>query len=128
MSKPRKAVIPSDSRATEERIATYLRQHPDFLVRFPDLLDRLAAPSRSRGDGVVDMQAFLIERLQAQVLELKGQQEALVAGSRDYLASQNHMHAAATLLLRATTLEHLVQIVTIDWLGGVECRRVGARG
>ena len=116
MTKPGKAVTAPDSRLADERVAAYLRRHPDFLVRHTDLLGRLAVPSRSRGDGVVDMQVFLIERLQAELRTLKRQCETLVAGGRDYLACQNRIHAAVTLLIDATGLEHLVQIVTIDWL------------
>jgi uncharacterized protein YigA (DUF484 family) len=116
VSKPRKAVTAPESRLADERVAAYLRRHPDFLVRHTELLGRLAAPSQSRGDGVIDMQIFLIERLQAEVRTLKQQCETLVAGGRDYLACQNRVHAAVNLLIDATGLDHLVQLVTIDWL------------
>ncbi len=117
VSKPEKNVVPEKPGPDEERIAAYLRQHPDFLVRFPDLLQVLALPSRSRGDGIIDMQTFLIERLRTEVRTLEDQQLSIVTVGRNYLASQSQVHAAIAALTEATSLEHLVQIVTIDWVG-----------
>src|SRR3546814_15926736 len=35
-----------------DQVAAYLRRHPDFLARHPDLLDVLALPARDPGTGV----------------------------------------------------------------------------
>ncbi len=49
------------TRATD--VIAYLREHPDFLERHPDALQLLAAPRRGNGDGVLDFQHFMLERL-----------------------------------------------------------------
>ena len=50
---------------TGETVAAYLREHPDFLLRYPDVAPMLTPPSRGDGDGVVDFSRFLVDRLRA---------------------------------------------------------------
>ena len=96
-------------------VADYLRRHPDFLADHPDLLDVLIPPAQRRGDGVVDMQRYMVERLQIELARHKTQQAELIAASRANLATQNRIHAAVVSLLGATTLEHLIEIITTDF-------------
>ena len=89
------------------QVADYLRRNPDFLVSHPDLLDRLTPPSRTTGDGVVDMQAFMIGRL-------RGRHDALLQTGRRNLSKQSQINHAVIALLGAATLEHLIEIVATD--------------
>jgi len=66
-------------------VIAYLRQHPDFLDRHPEALRLVRPPARDSGDGVLDFQHFLLERLRRDVV-----------------------------MLRAASFEHLLQIVTTD--------------
>ena len=92
----------------------YLRDHPDFLDRHPDALWLLRPPSRREGDGVLDFQQFMLERLRRDLLRLHDEQASLVATSRGNLASQARVHRAALAMLRAGSFEQLLQIVTTD--------------
>ena len=92
----------------------YLRDHPDFLDRHPDALWLLRPPSRREGDGVLDFQQFMLERLRRDLLGLRDEQASLVATSRGNLASQARVHRAALAMLRAHSFEQLLQIVTTD--------------
>lgn len=96
-------------------VATYLRQHATFLAEHPDLLDVLTPPAQQRGDGVIDMQQFMLQRLQTEVARLKNQHRALITTSRANLASQARIHQAVLALLAAPSFEHLIQIVTTDF-------------
>ncbi len=96
------------------QIADYLRRHPDFLRRHPELLTVLAPPSRDDGNGVVDMQSFMIERLHAEVEGLTGRHHDLLDAGRKTLNHQGQVHEAVTALLSATTLEHLIEVITSD--------------
>ena len=96
-------------------VATYLRQHAGFLTEHPDLLDVLTPPAQQRGDGVIDMQQFMLQRLQTEVARLKNQHRALITTSRANLASQARIHQAVLALLAAPSFEHLIQIVTTDF-------------
>jgi len=48
-----------------DEVAAYLRRHPDFLVEHPELLGALTPPALQRGDSVVDMQHFMLQRLRS---------------------------------------------------------------
>jgi hypothetical protein len=98
----------------DEQIADYLRRHPDFLLRHPELLAVLAPPSRDDGTGVVDMQGFMIERLRAEVDRMAERHHDLLDAGRNTLSRQGQVHEAVTALLSATTLEHLIEVITSD--------------
>jgi uncharacterized protein YigA (DUF484 family) len=97
-----------------EAVAAFLRRHPGFLAEHPDLAQVLVPPAR-RGDGIPDIQTYLIEKLRGDVSGLKSQQSDLVQTSRANLASQARVHAAVVALLGASTLEHAIEIVTTDF-------------
>jgi uncharacterized protein len=106
------AVRPSEIGARD--VMLYLRDHPDFLDRHPDALRLLRTPSRQDGDGVLDFQHFLLERLRRDAVRLHDEQASLIATSRGNLASQARVHKAALAMLRAASFEQLLQIVTTD--------------
>lgn len=99
---------------TAEDVAAYLRKHSDFLVQNPDLVQHLTPPSVDRGRGVVDLQAFMVERLRGEVGRLKDQQRELIGTTRANLNSQSRVHAAVLFLLDAQSFEQLIQTVTTD--------------
>jgi uncharacterized protein len=106
------AAQPSEIGAREVKL--YLRDHPDFLDRHPDALRLLRTPSRPAGDGVLDFQHFMLERLRRDAVRLHDEQASLIATSRGNLASQARVHKAALAMLRAAGFEQLLQIVTTD--------------
>lgn len=97
-----------------DQVAAYLRRHPDFFSRNPELLDALALPSAERGKGVVDLQQFMVERLRRQNAELSGLRDDLVATGRSNLAIQSRVHEAILALLRAASFEEFVETITTD--------------
>jgi len=99
---------------TEEDVAAYLRDHPDFLASRSDLIPHLLPPSVDRGNGVLDMQYYMLQRLRGELGELQEQQRELIATSRANLNNQNRVHAAVLFLLDATSFEHLIQTITTD--------------
>lgn len=99
---------------TPARVVAFLRAHPDFLLRHPELVDELLPPAPERGRGVVDLQQFMLARLQDEIRRLKGEQRALIQATRANLQSQTRVHAAALTLLSARSFEHLVQLLTTD--------------
>jgi uncharacterized protein len=109
---PRPALSPRVVGSAE--VLAYLRQHPDFLVENEELLEVLTPPTVNRGERVVDMQHFMLERQRAEIGRLKTQQRAIIATTRANLASQSRVHAAVLSLLAAQSFEQLIQIVTTD--------------
>jgi uncharacterized protein YigA (DUF484 family) len=97
-----------------EAVAEYLRRHPDFLVEHQELLTVLTPPALRRGDGVLDMQHFMLQRLREELARAKLQQRSLIATSRSNLSSQGRVHAAVLAIVGATSFEQLIQVVTTD--------------
>lgn len=97
-----------------DEVAAYLRRHRDFLVNHPELLSVLTPPKLERGDRVVDMQHFMVQRQRTEIAQLKGQHKSLIAVSRANLATQARVHSAVIAILAAASFEHLIQIVTTD--------------
>jgi len=110
---PEDAVAPAP-RLTAAQVVDYLKRHPTFLIRHPELLDGQAAPARQQGDSVVDLQQFMVEKLRRDLSRLRGLQDELLANSRDNLSTQDRIHRAALALLGAESFEHLIEIVTTD--------------
>lgn len=99
---------------TAEDVCAYLREHPDFLVQHAELVDHLTPPSHDRGRGVVDLQAFMVDRLRGDIRTLKEQQRELITTTRANLNSQNRIHAAVLFLLDAQNFEQLIQTIATD--------------
>lgn len=95
-------------------MAEYLRRHPDFLSERPDLMRVLTPPARRNGDGVVDLQQFMIERLRAEVARLKKNQRVLIGASRAHRIRQTRINEAVIDLLTARSFEEVIQTLTTD--------------
>ena len=50
----------TDLALSDSAVADYLRDHPDFLIRNPDVLDALAPPTRARGEISPEMRKKLL--------------------------------------------------------------------
>lgn len=99
-------------------VVAYLRQHPDFLDSHPEALRILHSPARDLategGDGVLDFQHFLLDRLRRDLVRVNIEHRTLLATSRGNLASQSRVHKAVVAILAASSFETLLQIVTND--------------
>jgi len=100
---------------TAIEVADYLAGHPDFLIHNPDLIEVLSPPGRFDKvdrDGVVDLQRFMVDRLQGELARLGDSQHELIAATRSNLSSQVQVHRAVLTLLEATSFEHLIHLIT----------------
>lgn len=99
---------------TGDEVAAFLRRHPDFLARNPELVEVLRPPEREAEGNVVDMQHFMIERLQTRLGDLTDDHQSLVETTRGNLLSQARVHAAVLEILNARSFEHFVHAITSD--------------
>ncbi|MBX3489548.1 DUF484 family protein [Parvibaculum sp.] len=93
-------------------VTAYLRRHPELLANDPDLIASLVPPSQSTGRNVLDMQHFMIGRLQGQVRMLRDIQSDLIEASSLNSFAREQVHAAALRLLDAESFEHLIEYAT----------------
>jgi uncharacterized protein YigA (DUF484 family) len=103
---------------TDNDVIAFLAANPDFLQRHPALVRRLAPPSRfepqEEGAEVVDMQGFMVSRLQADLARVRDSQDELIQSARSNLSTQNQIHEAVLAVLEARDLEEFIHIVTRD--------------
>ncbi len=99
----------------ETSVADFLKRHPDFFVDHPDVLSGMTAPDRWSGDGVVDMQRFLLDRRLEEMDDLRNCAQEVIETSRSNMSTQTRTHAAVLALLGATDLDHLVRLIADDW-------------
>lgn len=98
----------------KEEVAAYLRHHPDFLAENPDLLKDLTAPGRWSGDGVVDIQQYMLEQLRGETDNLRDAARHVIETSRSNMAVQTRVHTAVLVLLNAGDFDQLAHIIHHD--------------
>ena len=106
---------PKDDDLTDERVAAYLQDNPDFLSRNPDVLRMMAPPDRNFGDGVSDIQTAMIGQLRTEIARLNARQDEIILTSRANLNTQGRVHECVVALLVAKSFEQAMQIVTTDF-------------
>ncbi len=110
---------------TDAAVLTYLRRNPDFLVRHPDIAGVLLPPVRAMGDGVVDLQQFIVQKLRSDISRLKLNQRKLIATSRNNLVSQGRVHAAIIALIGARSFEDFITVLTDELASLLDVDAVG---
>jgi len=101
-------------RVDEDLVVAYLAEHPDLLVRRPELVTKLVPPSRFNGDSVVDLQKVMIRRLSEELEQMKGCAEHLIATSRNNMSIQSRTHQVVMSMMAAGDLENLMRVVAED--------------
>jgi len=107
--------LPLPAPPTEEEVRSWLAEHPDFLVNNPDMLTILTPPATRHGDKVEDFQFHMLSRLQSRQKELKGDLEELIGVTRDNISTQAQVNKAVLAIVKAETLEQLLQVLTDEF-------------
>jgi len=107
-------VLDTRPAAGEDEVVAYLRDHPDFFIDRPELLQEMVPPSRWTGDTVVDMQRYMVESLRGEIAGLRDCANEVIETSRANLATQSRAHAAVLVLVAAADMDGLVRTVTDD--------------
>ena len=105
----RKKELVQEVAITENQVREYLEAHPD-------LLHNISAPKRDLGDGVEDFQHYLLKNLQTNSKSLKQRYDLLVDYCRENLSAQAQVHSAVLKLIRARSIEQLLELLTVDML------------
>jgi len=105
----------SGDQLNEELVSDFLADNPDFLARNPDILKSMMAPSRWSGDGVADMQQYMLEQLRGEIDNLRDCAQDVIETSRTNMSVQTRTHTAVLALLSATNFDQLVRVVSEDF-------------
>jgi len=99
----------------EEQVSDFLSKNPDYLTRNPHILKKMLAPSRWDGDGVADMQQFMLEQLRGEIDNLRDCAQDVIETSRTNMSIQTRTHTAVLALLSATSFNQLIRVVSEDF-------------
>ncbi|MBT4933232.1 MAG: DUF484 family protein [Rhodospirillaceae bacterium] len=100
---------------SEEQVSDFLSENPDFLTRNPEVLKNMMAPSRWSGDGVADMQQFMLEQLRGEIDNLRDCAQDVIETSRTNMSIQTRTHTAVLALLSATNFNQLIRVISEDF-------------
>lgn len=127
-----------EGRVAEGQVADYLVRHPDFLTRHPEVLKKLKVPGRfserfseqsashsddapsehddlASGEGdqaVLDLQQFVVGRLQKDLESSRRDQQKLAQSVRESHAFQARIIGAVQALLSAPSFEDFIHRLT----------------
>ena len=96
-------------------VLAFLRARPEFLALHPDVVADMVAPGRWSGNGVVDMQKFLIDRRNGEMSQLRDAAQDVIETSRSNMSVQTRTHAAVLSMLATRSWEDILGVVTQDW-------------
>jgi len=95
---------------TADDVVAYLKAHPDFFDKNPELSAELAP--RVQGPGVIDMQQTILKRLRVEIDRLKNERTEIIANSKQNQIVQNRIQAAVISIIQASTFEKMIHVVT----------------
>ena len=103
----------ANAKLTDADILQYLREHPQFMRRNPDVID-LLLPDAKGEKGIADFQKYMIERLKADKSEVIEATRELVENARSNMGNQQRIHDAVLRLLEAERFDDFIQTMTMD--------------
>jgi len=110
-----KTAVAKTPKLEDREVYDFLTQNTDFLERYPDLLDDLISPTNLSGEGVIDFQMVLVEKLKADKLHFKELQKELIEATEFNEYNWTRIQAACLALLDAEDFEDLINIIAQDF-------------
>lgn len=98
--------VPETPKLGEREVAAYLKAHPDFLIRHPELLE--AIELRHRSGAAVSLIERQVELLRARSARLEDRLERLLEAARENEQRSENVQRLARTLVRAPSLAAVV--------------------
>ena len=83
---------------TAETVSAWLRRHPDFLQDNPEVLTFLTPPEFKRGERILDMQRFMLDKVQEELAGLRRREKQLLQAAEGNAAGQTKIHQAVAAI------------------------------
>lgn len=104
------AKIQRDSLAAET-VSAWLRRHPEFLKENPEVLTFLTPPEFKRGERILDMQHFMLERMREDLTSLRRQEKQLLSAVEGNAAGQAKVHQAVVAVAGTDDIQALNSVI-----------------
>ncbi|MBK5968271.1 MULTISPECIES: DUF484 family protein [Thiorhodovibrio] len=101
-----------DNAITEAMAVAYLDEHPDLLLRHPQLLIKLEIPHG--GDGTVSLVERQLNLLREQIAQERQRLACLVERAREYESLSAHLHELTTKIILARSVKHVQDILDVE--------------
>ena len=99
---------------TARHVEKFLRQHADFLVQNPQIIDSLEIPGKTEGRGLADLQQYMIEKLRDKLDLVTRERDLVITRSHHNKLTQDRTHRAVKALISAKNFEHLIDIISTE--------------
>ncbi len=99
---------------TARHVEKFLRQHADFLVQNPQIIDSLEIPGKTEGRGLADLQQYLIEKLRNKLDLVTRERDLVITRSHHNKLTQDRTHRAVKALISAKNFEHLIDVISTE--------------
>lgn len=96
---------------TAEAVVAWLRRHPEFLEENPEVLTFLTPPEFKRGERILDMQHFMLERMREDLTDLRRHEKQLLSTVEGNAAGQSKVHQAVTAIAGAEDIQALNAVI-----------------
>lgn len=100
---------------SDQQVGVFLADNPDYLARNPDILKAMTTPSRWSGDGIADMQQFMLEQLRGEIDNLRDCAQEVIETSRTNMSVQMRTHTAVLALLAAKDFPQMLRVIEDDF-------------
>ncbi len=101
---------------TEQDVIEWLKAHPKFFLKRPDVLDILEPPKAVSGKGIADFQSHMIKRLKDDREDVIESAREIVETSRANMNNLSRIQTAILMLLEARNFEDFVHTLTMDFV------------
>ncbi|MBI78682.1 MAG: hypothetical protein CMM53_13080 [Rhodospirillaceae bacterium] len=98
---------------SSDDVEKYLQNNPQFLNDKPELLLGIIPPEKNYGDGVIDMQVFILKRIQNELEKYKTREKRLLKAAESNNEVLGRFVKAINMLMGANSIEEVCQIITL---------------
>ena len=102
-----------DKSISSDDVKKYLQNNPQFLNDKPELLLGIIPPEQNYGDGVIDMQVFILKRIQNELEKYKAREKRLLKAAESNNEVLGRFIKAINMLVGANSIEEVCQIITL---------------
>ena len=99
---------------TEEEVAAWLQENPDFFIHHPEILSTLKLSPPERGEHVIDLQQFQMQKMRQELTATQDRQRQFIKTTHANLNNQIRIHSSVLALLDARSAEDLILTITSD--------------